>query len=366
MRADPIARVGRAAPVVLLCVLLDTGAVSSQVSGTVRARDLGPLPAAEILVWGDRRLLDRLTTDQKGFFHTDVPRPNVRRLSVHHIGFSTEIVSDPKALSSPVVVWLDRLPVPLPEVEVVVSRELCSGDPDPRARDLWSTASRRYAEDTGSRGGLVGGHLERGDVTADRVGEVTAAQLRPRMSRWRGARPGQTLEDRVARDGYAVPVQSGMSVGARHLNWIYPLFEERHAYHFSTAAFGENHRFYLVHADETGAELAFCPGSSEGSGLRGRIRLSGDSMFVSARWSVPHLNPDEAAGGEVVFGEVEDSAGQRHLVSLRGSYWRRSGGDVLYPNLPRRYYHVVRLNTEWIISKDFDWPDCRPRWCTAR
>jgi hypothetical protein len=87
-------------------------------------------------------------------------------------------------------------------------------------------------------------------------------------------------------------------------------------------------------------------------------------MFISARWSFLTKDPDEGAGGEVVFGEVRDAAGQRHLVSSRGAYWRYATRDVLYPNIPRSYYQVVRLNTEWIISPDSELPDCRPRWCS--
>lgn len=323
---------------VTLCLGLGAAAGSAQISGTVRARGIGPMSAAEVLVWGRGRLLDRLATDGDGHFKSDVPRDSVRRISIHHVGFPTEIIADPNALSFEVSVVLDPLPIALPELEVVVSRDICSEEPSRRAHDLWSAASSRYVSDTGSRGGLAAGHQERGHVGSDRLGGVEAAQLRPRMSRWRGARADQTLEARVEREGYAWPVESRTSLGARHLNWVYPRFEERHGYHFATAEFGENHRFYLIDASEEGAELAFCPRRREGAGLRGRIKLSGDSAFLSARWSILTENPDEGAGGELVFGEVRDADGQRHLVSSRGAYWRHSGREVQYPNLPRNYY----------------------------
>lgn len=351
---------------VILCLALDAAAVSPQVSGTVRARDVGPMSAAEVLIWGGGRLFDRLSTDGDGHFSSSVPRDSVRRISIHHIGFLTEIITDPTALSSEISVILDRLPFALPEIEVMVSRDTCSEEPSQRAYNLWSAASSRYASDTGLRGGLAGGHQESGDVRSDRLGEMRAARLIPRMTRWHGASAGQTLEARVEREGYAWPLAPGTSLGARHLNWVYPSFEERHAYHFATAAFGENHRFYVMDASEEGTELAFCPLDRERTGLRGRIELSGDSMFISARWSVLTEDPDEGAGGEVVFGEVRDANGQRHLVSSRGTYWRHSGRKVQYPNLPRSYWQIVRINTEWIISLDAEWPDCQPRWCSSR
>jgi hypothetical protein len=351
---------------VILCLALDTAAVSSQVSGTVRARDVGPMSAAEVLIWGRGRLVDRLITDGDGRFQSSVPRDSVRRISIHHIGFLTEIIADPTALSSEISVVLDRLPIALPEIEVVVSRDICSEEPSQRAYDLWSAASSRYASDTALRGGLAAGHQESGDVRSDRLGEVRAAQLIPRMSRWRGAGPGQTMEDRVESEGYAWPLEPGASLGARHLHWVYPSFEERHAYHFATATFGERHRFYLMDASDEGAVLAFCPLEGERTGLRGRIELSGDSMFTAARWSVLTGDPYEGAGGEVVFGEVRDANGQRHLVASRGTYWRHSGRNVPYPNLPRSYWQLIRINTEWILSPDSEWPDCRPRWCSSR
>jgi len=356
----------RAVPVVLLCLVLDVAAVSPQISGTVRARDVGPMSAAEVLVWRSGSLLDRLITDRDGRFASDVPRDSVRRISIHHIGFFTEVIADPAALTSEISVVLDRLPIALPEIEVVVSRDICSEEPSERARNLWSAASSRYARDTGLRGGLAAGHQERGNVRADRLGEVTAAELTPRMSRWRGARAGQTLEDRVEEGGHAWPAEPGARPEARHLHWVYPRFEERHAYHFATAEFGAHHQFYLMDASGEGAELAFCPRTRARPGLQGRINLSGDSMFISARWSILTDDPEEGVGGEVVFGEVRDAGGERHLVASRGAYWRHSGRDPLYPNMPRRYYQIVRLNTEWIISSDSEWPDCRPRWCSSR
>lgn len=336
---------------------------SPQVSGTVRAPNVDPVPVAEVLLWGRGRLLDRVLTEGNGRFASRVPPDSVQRISIHHIGFLTEVLSGPTARSSDISVVLEPRPIPLPEIEVVVSREICSQEPSQRAYDLWVAASRRYSSDTAFRGGLAAGHQESGDVSVNRLGALRTAKLVPRMSRWRGARPGQTLEDRVETEGYAWRLQAGTSLGARHLNWVYPSFEERHAYHFATAAFGERHRFHVLDADQEDVVLVFCPPVGERAGLRGRIELSGDSMFVAARWSVLSEDPDEGAGGEVIFGEVRDATGQRHLVSARGSLWRHSGRGGEDPNPPRQYWQVVRINTEWIVSPDSEWPDCRPRWC---
>lgn len=336
---------------------------SPQVSGTVRAPDLDPVPVAEVLLWGHGRLLDRVLTQGNGRFGSRIPSDSVQRISIHHIGYHTEILSGPTARSPDISVVLEPRPIPLPELEVVVSRDICLQEPSQYGYDIWLAASRRYASDTAFRGGLAAGHQESGDVSVNQLGAVEAANLVPRMSRWRGARPGQTLEDRVDSEGYAWPLQSGVSLGARHLNWVYPSFEERHAYHFATAAFGERHRFHVLDTDREDVELVFCPPPGERTGLRGRLQLSGDSMFVAARWSILSEDPVEGAGGEVIFGEVRDATGQRHLVSARGSYWRHSGRGAENPDPPRYYWQVIRINTEWIVSPDSEWPDCRPRWC---
>jgi hypothetical protein len=342
--------------------ILDQSPALSQVSGTVQTSGSVPVADAEVLIWGSGLLLDRRLTNSDGRFLSEVSRDSIRRISVHHLGFTTVTISGPVDSSGRVSAVLQALPAPLPEIEVV-ARDLCAGEPNARARELWSNARRRYAQDTGKRGGLAGGRQERGYVQPARIGTMRGVPTTPRMTRWRGEVDENGLARRLEQEGYAWRRRPGSSLGSRYGWWAYPEFDARHGYHFATSGFGDRHDFYLVGEDEQGFEIAFCPRGRGSSGLRGRILISDDSRFTLARWSVRAANPDELAGGEIVFGEVLDAEGSAHLVAARGVFWREVGED--HPR-ERRYYQEMRLNTDWIISQGAEWPDCRPKWCSAR
>lgn len=354
---------------VILTGLLWCAEAAGQVTGAVSDDTGQPLTGAEVILWGDGRLLSRVATDRSGRFQAEVDLSDVRRLSAHFLGYQTKVVPLDAAQATDVTMALTPLPLPLPELTVVVAQDGCSEPDDPRARALWNEARSRYAADTGRRGGLVGGHIEEGDVRSDRLGEVQAGVLVPTMRRWEGGgRPStsflwELLEDRVASDGYAWRPERRLELGLRHLNWEYPAFEERHGYHFATPEFGAAHRFQILSEGSAGVELAYCGKDRDRPWLHGSLVIGSDSMFVSARWSVVTEEPNENAGGELIFAEARDANGELHLVSARGIFWRHNGSEAPYPDLPRSYHQIAIVNVEWIISLDSAMPDCRPRWC---
>lgn len=353
----------------LLAILCWCGEVAGQVSGTV-TDDAGRfLAGAEVIAWGEGQLLSRVATDGRGRFMIEAAPTDVRRISIHYLGYETEIVGLDDSVAPDLSVALVPLPLALPELTVTVVQDGCSDPEDPRARALWDATRSRYASDTGRRGGLVGGHIEEGSVRSDWLGEVQAEVLVPTMRRWEGGgRPSSSflwelLEDRTAAVGYAWKSERRLELGLRHLNWEYPAFEERHGYHFATPDFGSAHRFRILSDGPSGVELAFCGKDQSRPWLRGRLLIGPDSAFVSTSWSVVTDEPNENAGGEVLFGEVRDAGGELHLVSARGVFWRHNGKEAAYPDLPRSYHQLAIVNVEWIISMDSAMPDCRPRWC---
>ena len=86
---------------------------------------------------------------------------------------------------------------------------------------------------------------------------------------------------------------------------------------------------------------------------------------MSVRWAARTDDPDEGAGGEVLFSEAYDALGGRHLVAGRGVFWRNDGRKPLYPNIPKDFYQLILVNADWVISTNDIAPDCEPRPCAG-
>lgn len=343
--------------------------LSAQVLGHVRMDDGEPLPGAEVVFWGSGQPLGSSVTDRAGRFEAPNLSAEIERLSVHYIGFGTEIVAGDRLSAGPLEIHLSALPVSLPELAVFVTRDICNEPEAPAARALWEQTRRRYRQDTGMRGGLAWGRGLETDIPGDQLGDYSDSRLVQWGRGWGVWPSGQgqlepTLEERVEEFGYAWNPGRGTSgTDRRHLNWSYPEFEQRHAYHFVTDSFGARHTFHLL--KEGSSEVVFCPADRDRPRIQGRLVLSPEGGFISLRWTAQTGDPDEGAGGEVLFSEALDPFGGRHLVSGRGTFWRHNGQKPLYPELPRDYYQLILVNSGWDISADEIRPDCESRMCVG-
>jgi hypothetical protein len=343
--------------------------LSAQVAGQVRTDDGSALPGAEVVFWGGGQVLAEDVTDPAGRFEVALEPAEVRRISVHYVGFGTEIVAGEQLSGDPLDIRLSALPISLPEVAVLLTRDICNEPEDPAARALWESARQSYQKDTGVRGGLAWGRGLETDVRGDRLGDYGDSRLVGWGRGWGMWPSGEgrirpSLEESVVEFGYAWrPGLSTSGTERRHLNWSYPEFEQRHAYHFVTDTFGARHTFHLL--EEGSSEIAFCPIERSQAWLQGRLSLGADGSFVSLRWAVRTSDPQEGAGGEVLFMDAHDVAGGRHLVSGRGVFWRHDGRKPLYPDVPRDYYQLILVNSGWKISTNEIRPDCAARTCSG-
>lgn len=354
--------------VVLIGLMIMGLEASAQVTGHVED-DLGqPMPNAIVAVIGHDRLLDEVATDRTGVFLSDVRLPDVRRLSVHYIGYATSVLDASTLRAEGVRVVMDPLPVRLPGIVAHITRDVCSERDDPRARALWEAAKSRYSDETAWRGGAISGLGQASYVRSDALGSYDPKELIPMTSGWAGAAEGPYplhLETQIEQPGYAwsrsEDDRKSIATARRHLNWAYPEFERRHAYHFATLTFSERHTLHLIGDSPGGTEIVYCPLPRDGAEMRGRLTIAQDTTFAEARWSIQTDDPFEDASGEIVFADAFDAAGARHLVSARGTFWRHNGRAAPYPDLPRSYTQIVRVAREWVICTDSrapkDWVD---------
>jgi len=341
--------------------------VVGQLSGRVLTDAGSPLPNAVIQIWGSAELMADLETDRSGRFVSDLPLERVRRASIHHLGYGVEIVGVDQFRVGPVEVVMHGLPVALPMLEVTITSDICAESEDSGARQVWEAARRRYSAETRYRGGAAETRGSFGHVRAESVGRFQLAhQQRQGWQAWVGATddssPGRyrVIERIIAERGYAWGQRSA-SVGRRVLNWVYPLLEGRHAYHFATPEFGRGHAFHVVAVSSSHTELAFCPKSASQASIQGRLVIASDSTFLSARWTFVTDAPIEGAGGEVLFGEATDSEGEVHLVSARGIFWRHDGEPPMYEGISKTYVQLVRVTDQWRVSVDAHMPDVSDR-----
>jgi hypothetical protein len=331
--------------------------------GWVETSEGDRLPSALVQVWGTGRLLSEGATDQRGEFNFDVPLTDVRRVSVHFLGYQTVVLAAEAFSTSPVQIRLSILPVALPELKVLVDDDVCDGRDDPVARALWAAARSRYSPETGYRGGAAAVRFSAGSVDAGAVGTWSTTRLTsggPEV--WVGATdsptPGRFLlfERIVESEGYAWKPEVPTS-GLRTLHWVYPRLEGRRAYHFGTAVFGALHTFRLIRSGPEGSELAFCPQDTKRPNIRGRLFLAADTTFSGAQWSFRTDSPKEGAGGEVVFARTPDSEGTYHLVSAQGIFWRRDGDEPRSDLYPPMYVQIVWIADEWWVGLDEQIPE---------
>lgn len=331
-----------------------TGMAEGQVSLTIVDGSGAPVPAVSVHVLGTAEVIQELYTGTDGTVLIDTPRwPDVRRLSLSHLGFRTRILQA-DALPIDGTILIEPQPVGIEGFEVEARGELCPIAPDDGARALWSEVASRYADDTGRRR-LAGTSLRgAGPVREPYLYRVDSDRLEPSEDRiapgvYRpGVRRGESLEQRVEEDGYAWKPPR-ITYGVRTLAWEYPRLESWHAYHFATEAFGRLHDFTVVGERYGRTILAFCPAGGA-DGLRGLLEVVPGHRLVHAEWLIGSDEPHEGAGGEVVFQTYHESQGRKpHLLAWRGIFFRHSGRTPPYPELGRDYFREVRDEMEWRV-----------------
>ncbi|MEM7415700.1 MAG: carboxypeptidase-like regulatory domain-containing protein [Gemmatimonadota bacterium] len=354
-------RIGSAAIVALLGLATPA---TSQVSLTVVDAAGLPVPAVSVHVLGTAEVIQELFTGSDGGVTIDTPRwPDVRRLSVSHLGFRTRILQA-DALPIDGVIPLERDAVGIEGLEVQARGELCPIDADPAAREVWAGVAARYASDTGRRRFAGTSKRGAGSVREQYLFRVDPGRLRVSEDRvttpvYRAVdRRERFLEAFVEEEGY-VWAPPRVTYGRRTLAWEYPRFEATHAYHFATEVFGNLHEFAVASERYGRTTLAFCPRSGmPDSGLRGLLEVVPGHRFVHAEWIFATEDPEEGAGGEVVFQALHESRERPpHLLAWRGLFFRHSGKTPPYPELGRDYYREVRDEIEWrvlpgILSRD--------------
>jgi hypothetical protein len=189
--------------------VLCTTEAAAQVEGYVRSARGDALAGAEVVLWGSGRVLATLASDQAGRFHSAIDRDSLRRISVHYLGFGAEIVSGDRFGTGPVEVRLTPLPVPLPEIAVFVTRDICDEAEDEEARAFWEAARAPYRKDTGSRGGLAWGRGLEVDVRADKLGDYRDDRLVVWGRGWGRWPTGEEDEQGIPKTASAKPVTPG-------------------------------------------------------------------------------------------------------------------------------------------------------------
>jgi len=329
----------------LLALLLATaaGPARAQVAGTVRDRAGTALPGAAVELWTGQSRASVRSADAAGrFAFTAEEARAASGLLVRHPGFRTARLQL-AGRSGEVSVRLEPEPVALWGVTGrAAPRRLCPNRESPEARSLWTAAASRYSGVLDSLG--IGSLFGRDQRTVDSerdVGPVAVSALRQAgvgfPARARTTWPAE-------RAGYAVRLHGDVpydEFGA----WYYPL--DVLPAHLGSAAFGALHTLSIQARDSAEAELAFCP---RGDALRGRPRLQGllrvstrDTLFVDAHYELRTPEPDERAGGEIVYAPAVAPDGRPLPVPATELFWRRPAGS-------RRFYQRYIEYVGWELG----------------
>lgn len=333
-----------------------------QVHVLVQTMEGRPIAGVQVDVWGAADRLGTFATDGGGRVRLEASTlAAARRVSFSHLGFRT-FVAPKEEVEQGLPVRLERRPVEISGLTVSVEADPCARPPTADARLIWESAASRYARDTGTLETRAEGLIASGMRRQPELFDTDESGLQPTSVYWAPAawppEPGMftLLEETVRREGYATrPKMGQVLAGGRHLNWVYPHFDGRHAYHFVTGTFGELHDFRVVTAGPHGSVLAFCPNGALGElpAMRGTLAISADGLLGSAEWRFTATDPDEGAGGEVIFMSfLEPGEVLPHLVPARGLFFRHSGRGPSFAGRPRDYYYVLRINTSWRVQPD--------------
>jgi hypothetical protein len=328
---------------------------AAQVS--IRVVDAGgaPVSAVRVDVYGRGEVLSTASTSGLGVAELSPERwSEARRLSLSHLGYQTLIVQV-EDIPADGVIGIEPEAVPIDALSVDVG-QLCPIVDESRARDLWSQVASLYATDTASRAWFAylssyGGYVREDGLFRASDSETTSlvAAGGP-YDVLRSDLTSRGLDAQVSSDGYAWPPAvidgtKSRGVGA----WSYPELHQRAAHHFASRVFGAVHDFAVATEAEERVTLVFCGNerSSDRPTMNGAISLIPGRTFLGAEWRFETDEPDEGAGGSVTFGPFVDGSGSVHLVATRGLFYRHSGVEPPYPDLPRSFVRDVVTHVEW-------------------
>lgn len=335
--------------VLVVCVLASPA--SGQRSIRVVDTDGRPMPAVRVDLLGRGELIATYSTSAQGVADVGPERwSEVTRVSLSHLGFQTLIVQVAD-LSPDQALVLEPEPVELESI-LVEAGELCPVSDDPRARRLWAEVAARYAQDTGLRAWLArlsryGGSV-RQDELARPPAEAPATYLAGGGPDGSAETP-RSINDRIADEGYSW--RAGALGASRGVSWSYAALDREDAHHFSSPVFGQAHDFAVQTESSERTSLIFCgKRNSEHPTTNGVITLAPGSSFLGAEWRFRTDDPDEGAGGSVVFASYYDGLDARpHLVAAQGQIYWHDGTELRYPNLPRPYYREGVSRAEWYL-----------------
>jgi hypothetical protein len=333
----------RGACCVALLLASAPGPLPAQVSGRVTDREGGALSGAAVELWAaDSRAAVRRTDGAGRFAFTVDEVRGASGLLVRHPGFRTARL---QLAGSPAEVAIAMAAAPLVLQGVTgraARRPLCPNREAPEARALWAAAAARYSSalDSLGAGSLFGSDERTVDSERD-VGPVGVGAL----GRGGVGYPARSLTSwPVERAGYAVRLHGAMpysEFGA----WYYPL--DFLPAHFRSPEFGALHTLSIQARDSAEVEIGFCP---RGDVLRGKPRLQGllristrDTLLLDAHYELRTGEPDERAGGEVVYAPAVAPDGRPLPVPATELFWRRPAGS-------RRVYQRYREYLGWELG----------------
>ncbi|HEU4586573.1 MAG TPA: carboxypeptidase-like regulatory domain-containing protein [Gemmatimonadaceae bacterium] len=330
-------------------------AAAAQLSGTVREPGGIPVPEATVALWKGPREIARTFTDAEGNFRFD--RDSSREatvLLVRRIGFGPTSISLGEKRTG-LVVTIEQLAAPLPEVVTTAARRACPNHEDPQARALWRAMSDQYATHPHNVGVWAATSGTSGEVSAAEVGEVDGNRIgyggyastgEVRLRYYRA----------IARDGYATRIEPGDDIEGRFFHWRYPPLHAELSEHFVERDFAVRHTLGLWRNGDGSFTITFCGRDHSKPYLEGTLSISPDTALTAVRWSFRTPSPHEDAGAEVSFLAPPRRAGIRLLVPLRSVWWRRLGGSKTV------YVQDATVYREWYMGPDAMLRDRSVRW----
>lgn len=308
---------------------------TAQVRGRVVDATANPLPGALVELWSSTTRLAGLLTDQRGEFHftEEVARP-ATLITVRRVGYQPARLS--QLSNAEVTITLVPFARILPTLTVTATLT-CPNIEDRTARGVWEAMRHRYQPFRPDAGASTPIRSIVARVSSRTLGAIDTTQATDgAVAAGRDYFTGHT--QRVAERGYAIPYQGVRRQRIDH--WEYPLLESFFAGHFMDSLFGTLHHFSVE--SRSPLVLRFCPRNSKRPTIQGRLEFDADTSLARATWVFTTPEPQEEAGGEVVFAKPASDAKAGVLLPLFGLFWRK----VIYD-----YYQ------EWMEFRA--WRDCR-------
>jgi hypothetical protein len=312
----------------------ETGASPSHLeeglNGRVVDQDGRGLAAASVQLLVSGRVLRSTPTQRDGSFYLafdgsvlDAWSEGLLSIRVERMGFATvERMLEPS--QSEVEIVLQPAPIPLAGFHVEGERPSCDADDaEGLGRRLWEAARNRHP-----------GGLDTLGVATYTMAQVDTLQNGMDWTEGgesdglaevgqRGSAPILRLgwDRRIRRAGYAFPVRRTDRSGS-FASWSYAPLESDLAPHFGTDLFGEQHYFRVTSEDSEGWWVRFCARDTDHPHLEGRLRIGSDELIHAVEWSFRTEEPDEKAGGRVVFPPTGARGGPPPLLPLESESWR--------------------------------------------